>query len=291
MEAVRTPGFRRLAAGFLAMGLIAACAGSARAQSRPAGVPEAGQSERIDAILKRGTLKVGVTPAFPWVFRNKTGKGDEYRGSSWVFAKAIAEELGVKLEVVPVSNETKVPIVISGGVDITIAALAETDARKQVVDFVTYSRGTFCVFGLKTNQRAAAVKTVDQLDDPSLTFAAYVGTNQASWIPKTFPKAKMRGVTGSGQEPVDELLAGRADFVVGDSPQEPILENAYKDMFSIPSDCTKSVLNPSPVGQAIAKNQLVFLEFLRGVEKKVDTQVKQEELDSIKFAREHPDQI
>jgi hypothetical protein len=46
-----------------------------------------------------------------------------------------------------------------------------------------------------------------------------------------------------------------------------------------------------PVGQAIAKNQPVFLEFLRGVEKQVDAQVKQEELDSIKFAREHPDQI
>jgi hypothetical protein len=62
-------------------------------------------------------------------------------------------------------------------------------------------------------------------------------------------------------------------------------------MFSIPDDCTKSELNPVPVGQAIAKNQPVFLEFLRGVEKQVDAQVKQEELDSIKFAREHPDQI
>jgi len=173
----------------------------------------------------------------------------------------------------------------------TIAALAETDARKQVVDFVTYSQGTFCVFGMKTNQKAAAIKTVEQLNDPSLTFAAYVGTNQASWIPQTFPKAKMRGVTGSGQAPVDELLSGRADFVVGDSPQAPIFQSAYKDMFSIPDDCTKSELNPVPVGQAIAKNQPVFLEFLRGVEKQVDAQVKQEELDSIKFAREHPDQI
>ena len=291
MHAVGATGARRIVTAILAAGLIAAYVGSSLAQSRPAGVPEAGKSERIDAILKRGTLKIGVTPAFPWVFRNKSGKGDEYRGSSWVFAKAIAEALGVKLEVVPVSNETKVPIVISGGVDITIAALAETDARKQVVDFVTYSQGTFCVFGLKTNAKAVAIKTVEQLNDPSLTFAAYVGTNQASWIPQAFPESKMRGVTGSGQAPVDELLAGRADFVVGDSPQEPILENANKDMFSIPADCTKSDLNPTPTGQAIAKNQPVFLEFLRGVEQKAAPQIKQEELDSIKFAREHPDQI
>jgi polar amino acid transport system substrate-binding protein len=208
-----------------------------------------------------------------------------------VFAKATAEALGVKLEVVPVSNETKIPIVISGGVDITISALAETDARKQVVDFVTYSRGTFCVFGLKTDPKAAAIKSIEQLDDPNLTFAAYVGTNQAVWIPKTFPKAKMRGVTGSGQAPVDELLSGRADFVVGDAPQEPIFKNAYKDMFSIPSDCTKSDLNPVPDGQAIAKNQPVFLEFLREVEKKNDAKIRQEELDCIKLAFEHPDLI
>ncbi len=261
------------------------------AQSRPPGVPEAGKSERIDTILKRGTLKVGVTPTFPWVYRNKTGVGDEWRGSSWAFAKATAEALGVKLEVVPVSNETKIPIVISGGVDITISALAETDARKQVVDFVTYSRGTFCIFGLKTDAKAAAMKTIEQLNDPSLTFAAYVGTNQAAWIPQTFPKAKMRAVTGSGQAPVDELLSGRADFVVGDSPQEPIFKNAYKDMFSIPGDCTKSDLNPVPDGQAIAKNQPVFLEFLREVERKNDAKIRQEELDSIKFAFEHPDQL
>lgn len=272
--------------------LFCGLAASASAQSaRPPGVPEAGKSERIDDILKRGTLKVGVTPSFPWLFRNKSGKGDEWRGSSWVLAKAYADALGVKLEAVPVSNETKVPIVVSGGVDMTISSLAETDARKQVVDFVTYSQGTLCVFGLSTNKKAAAIKTVDQLNDSNLTFAAYVGTNQAAWIPKTFPKAQMRGVTGSGQAPVDELLAGRADFVVGDSPLEPIFKNAYKEMFSVPDDCAKSELNPVPIGQAIAKNQPVFIEFLRGIEKKVAPKVKQEHIDSIKFAREFPDQI
>jgi polar amino acid transport system substrate-binding protein len=285
-------GIRSIGVALFAAWLIVGFTGSAAAQtSRPAGVPEAGKSERIDEILKRGTIKVGVTPSFPWLFRNKTGKGDDYRGSSWVLAKAYADALGVKLEPVQVSNETKVPIVVSGGVDMTISSLAETDARKQVVDFVTYSRATFCIFGLKTNPKAAAVKSIEQLNDSNLTFAAYVGTNQAAWIPKTFPKAQIRGVTGSGQAPVDELLAGRADFVVGDSPLEPIFKNAYKTMFSIPEDCTKSDVNPVPIGQAVAKNQPVFVEFLRGIQKKVDANVRQEDIDSIKFAREFPDQI
>jgi len=292
MKLIHKAGHRWIGAALVAASLVFGFAGSAAAQApRPPGVPEAGKSERIDDILKRGTLKVGVTPSFPWLFRNKTGKGDEWRGSSWVLAKAYADALGVKLEAVPVSNETKVPIVVSGGVDMTVSSLAETDARKQVVDFVTYSVATFCIFGLNTNPKAAAVKSIDQLDNPDITFAAYVGTNQANWIPKTFPKAKIRGVTGSGQAPVDELLAGRADFVVGDSPLEPIFKNAYKTMFSIPADCSKSDVNPVPIGQAIAKNQPVLLEFLKGIEKKVDAKVKQEDIDSIKFAREFPDQI
>jgi hypothetical protein len=33
------------------------------------------------------------------------------------------------------------------------------------------------------------------------------------------------------------------------------------------------------------------VDFLKGVEKKVDAKVKQEDIDSIKFAREFPDQI
>ena len=50
--------------------------------------------------VKDHESRVGVTPVFPWVFRNKSGGGDEYRGSSWELAKAYADALGVKLEVV-----------------------------------------------------------------------------------------------------------------------------------------------------------------------------------------------
>src|SRR5258707_2025673 len=125
MKLNRNAGFRWIGAALAAASLTVGLAGTASAQSpRPVGVPEAGKSERIDTILKRGTLKVGVTPSFPWLFRNKSGQGDEYRGSSWTLAKAYAQALGVKLEVVQVSNETKVPSVPAGGVDITIASLS-----------------------------------------------------------------------------------------------------------------------------------------------------------------------
>ena len=241
MNTARKPAFRWITGVFVASALIATLACQAAAQQRPAGVPEAGKSERIDAILKRGTLKVGVTPAFPWVYRNKSGTGDEYRGSSWVFAKAIAEALGRQARGRAGFQRNQDPdrdLRRRGHHHLGAVGNRRTQAGGRFRHVL--AAATFCIFGLKTNPKAAAVKSVEQLNDPGLTFAAYVGTNQATWIPKTFPKAKMRGVTGSGQAPVDELLSGRADFVVGDSPQEPIFKNAYKDMFSIPDDCTTS---------------------------------------------------
>lgn len=272
------------------LGLTAAPAAMAQ-PARPAGVPAAGQSPRIDAILKRGTLRVGVTPVFPWLFRNKSGSGDPFRGSSWVLAKADAAALGVKLETVQVTNETKIPLLLSGGIDITISSISPNPDRDKVIDLVPYSSDTFCIFGLKTDAKLGGLPSLAVLNNPDVIGAAYAGTNQYVWIKSQFPKAQLRGVIGSGQAPLDEILSGRADFVVADSPQEPIFKSAHGNLISFPSDCTTSHLNEAIVGHAIAKHQPAFLAFLLGVEKSVDAKVHQEDLNSIKFAYAHPDQL
>ena len=107
-------------------------------------VPAAGASSRIDAIKQRGTLRVGALGEFPWLAENASGSGDPFAGPAWQLAGEYAKRLGVKLEVVAVSHETKVPIIASGQVDMTIAPLAVTPKREQVVDFV-FIRHLLCV--------------------------------------------------------------------------------------------------------------------------------------------------
>ena len=143
--------------GSLALCLAAtiAAASPARAQQAAPSIPPPGKSARIDAILQRGTLRVGVTPTFPWLFRNKTGTGDEYHGSSWTLAKQYAKILGVKLDLVQVSNETKIPLLLSGGIDITISAISDNPSRHVVIDLVPYSTSSFCLFGLASNPKLA----------------------------------------------------------------------------------------------------------------------------------------
>ena len=103
-------------------------------------VPEPGKSKTIDAIKKRGELRAAAIGEFPWLPENTSGSGPQFSGPAWVLANEIATRLGAKLVIVPVSHETKVPILASGQADITIAPLTITPAREKVVDFVPYSR-------------------------------------------------------------------------------------------------------------------------------------------------------
>src|SRR3984893_7495589 len=72
--------------------------------------PAAGSSPRIDAIKKAGVLRVAVLANAPWLVENTTGSGDHWSGPAWVLSEEYAKQLGVKLQPVLVSHETKIPV-------------------------------------------------------------------------------------------------------------------------------------------------------------------------------------
>ena len=75
-----------------------------------------------------------------------------------MLAKEYAKRLGVKLQPVLVSHETKVPVLAANQVDISITPLAETPERLKVVDFVLYSNTSVCMFGRADNAKFAKAK-------------------------------------------------------------------------------------------------------------------------------------
>ena len=156
-------------AGALAAILMAS--GIAQAQEPPA----AGVSPRVDAIKKAGVLRVGVLANLPWLAENTTGQGEAWDGPAWNLTKEYAKLLGVKVQAVPVSHETKVPVLAANQVDLSITPLAETPERLKVVDFVIYSATSVCMFGLQANPKFASAKSVDELNNPDVTIAYFIG--------------------------------------------------------------------------------------------------------------------
>jgi polar amino acid transport system substrate-binding protein len=200
-----------LVAAFAAVSLFSF--GMLQAHAAGTDVPAPGVSKRIDDIKSRGVLRVAVIGEFPWLKENTSGQGEPFEGPAWFLANEYAKRLGVKLETVAVSHETKVPIVATGQADISIAPLSVTDARKKVVDFIVYSKSTICLFGKADNPKLAKAEKVDDLNDPEITIAYFTGTPPETYLPTRLPKATLKGVQGSGANaPTDEIMSGRADL-------------------------------------------------------------------------------
>ena len=242
-------------------------------------VPAPGASPRIDAIKKAGVLRVGVLANAPWLVENTTGTGEAWSGPAWVLANEYAKRLGVKLEAVPVSHETQVPVLASNQVDISVTPLAETPDRLKVVDFVIYSNTSVCMFGLKSNPKFANAKSVDDLNKPDITIAYYTGGGEEGWVKERFPKAQLRGVAGSGVAPVEEVMAKRADAVPINRVPWVAMGRKLNTLAALPQDnnCQNSTEKAAPVGMAIDKNQPAFLAWARAVEKELEAKLKADE--------------
>lgn len=251
-------------------------AGSAIAQ---VGTVAPGASPRIDAIRKTGALRVGVLANPPWLLENTSGQGEAWSGPAWMLAREYARRLNVRLEPIPVSHETKVPVLASNQVDISITPLAETPERLKVVDFIIYSSTSVCMFGLSSNPKFTAAKSIDDLNKPGVTIAYYTGGGEEGWVKQRFPKAQLRGIAGSGVAPVDEVMAKRADAAPINRVPWVAMGRKLKRLAVLPKEnnCQDSKEKAAPVGMAIDKSQPAFLQWLRAVESEMEPKLKTDE--------------
>ncbi|MGE8566461.1 MAG: substrate-binding periplasmic protein [Achromobacter sp.] len=255
----------RLAAAAVLAVSMQAVSISAGAQTAPA----PGQSPRVDAIRKAGELRVGVLQNAPWLIQDVSGKsGEAWSGPAWLLAKETARQLGVKLTAIPVSHETKVPVLAANQVDMTISPLAETADRLKVVDFVLYSATSVCMFGRAGNDKLARVKSVDDLNQPDITIAYFTGGAEEAWVKERFPRARLRAVANSGATaPIEEIMAKRADAAPINRVPWVGLNHKVRGLVVFPAEanCQQSTEKASPVGLAVDKNQPEFLAWLRQV--------------------------
>ena len=175
---------RRAAARLALSAIVLAGASSAQAQTPP----EPGASERIDAIRKAGVLRVGVVNNPPWLVQNTSGSGEPWMGSSWTLGKEFAKLLGVKMVPVQVSHETKVPALIANQMDIMIGPLNENAERAKIIDFVTFSSTSVCMFGLASNPKFTGVTKVEDFNRPEITMAYFSGAGKSRWCASSSPR-------------------------------------------------------------------------------------------------------
>lgn len=83
-----------------------------------------------DQITSRGKIIVGVKADYPpWGMYN--ADGSELIGLEIDLAKDLASRLGVEIELVPVSSQNRLQKVEDGSIDLVIATMGDTDARRE----------------------------------------------------------------------------------------------------------------------------------------------------------------
>lgn len=87
----------------------------------------------LDEIKKRGVVRVGVRQDVPG-FGIVDEKGETV-GFDIDIAKEIANRLGVKVELVPVTAATRIPLLQQGRIDMIAATLTHYRERDKVIDF------------------------------------------------------------------------------------------------------------------------------------------------------------
>jgi polar amino acid transport system substrate-binding protein len=90
-------------------------------------------ADALDDILKNKTLRVAVPQDFPPF--GSVGADLKPVGYDIDMAQLIGHELGVKVEIVPVTSANRIPYLTTKKVDLVISSLGKNAEREKVIDF------------------------------------------------------------------------------------------------------------------------------------------------------------
>ena len=105
-------------------------------------------AQSVADIKKKGEISVGLLVDFPpYGTTNASNQPDGYDAD---VARLLAKDLGLKLNLVPVTGPNRIPFLLTNKVDLLIASLAVTPERaKQVAFSKPYSAATIILYGSK----------------------------------------------------------------------------------------------------------------------------------------------
>lgn len=171
-----------------------------------------GSSKDSDSNKSSGkaeTLTMGTNASFPpYEYVDDNGK---IVGIDAEIAQAIADKLGMKLEIKDMEFESLVPAVKAKSIDLALAGMTVTDERKQSVNFSdSYSTGVQVVIV----KEGSDIKTVDDLKGKKIGVQA--GTTSDTYCSEDFGEENVKQFS-NGSLAVAALANGQVDCVVIDN--------------------------------------------------------------------------
>jgi polar amino acid transport system substrate-binding protein len=162
----------------------------------------------LDEIMQSKTLIVGVNPNLPplGVYDEK----NEISGFDVAVAQKIADSMGVKLELVPIGSNDRVPFILSDKIDAVMGGMTRNADRLKVVDFTDPVNTE--VLGILTTE-GKPYKSWEELNDPAVRLVQVRGTTPIKLIQEKIPKAQLL-ILDNYPDAVRAISQGRADALI-----------------------------------------------------------------------------
>ncbi|MCE1172573.1 transporter substrate-binding domain-containing protein [Azovibrio restrictus] len=145
--------------------------------------PLVARADVLDNIHKNGVVRIAIPQDFPPF--GSLGPDLKLRGYDIDMANLVGQELGVKVELIPVTSTNRIPYLTTGKADLVISSLGKNAERAKVIDFsAPYVPFVKSVFGPEDAKIAGPADLTGKVvgvtrgstEDLSLTKLAPAGT-------------------------------------------------------------------------------------------------------------------
>ncbi len=141
---------------------VTACSGASESETTPTAEETVAAGETQDSVTSDGKLIVGTEAGFaPYEYL----QGDQIVGVDMDIAKAIADELGLELEIQNMSFDGALIAVQQGKVDMVAAGVSVDPEREKVMDFSDNYVDSTEVIVVNASSQAVTESTADALTD------------------------------------------------------------------------------------------------------------------------------
>ncbi len=211
------------------------------------------QESTVEQIMKRGTLKVGMSTFVPWAMKDKTGK---LIGFEIDVATRLAKDMGVKIEFVPTKWAGIIPALLTGKFDVIIGGMSVRPDRNLKVNFtIPYD---YAGQSLVANKNlASGFSSLQDFNRPDVVIAARLGSTAADAANKFMPSAKKRFFDDEAQV-IQEVVNGQAHAAVASAPLPAFQAIKYPDRLFLPFQGT---FTKEPIGFALRKGDYDTLNY------------------------------
>ena len=220
--------------------------------------------DTLQRVVGFKVLNVGMSGNHPPM--TMTNRDGGMMGFDVDLAKALADAMKVKLEIIPMPFGELMGALEKDKIDMVLSGLAITPGRTEMVSFV----GPYMMSGksiLTKNSVLAKIQEGNDFNRKELKLLALSNSTSASFVRSVAPDAKLIEIS-SYDEGVAMLIDGKADAMVADMPV------CVLSVARFPEAGLTTLENPltvEPIGIAVSKDDPQFFNlvdnFLRAYEK------------------------